>query len=428
MAMNSCAFVSNSSILPSTTYIVRLLSLSSCPLHTTTVIRPPRNRPVFITHAQISDAAVPKIDKVSGALTISTPDNLAPLATQSRRLPRIYRNVTIIAAFLLVSLTISLIRRQSKLRHLSRPYVRRDLRSDIARFYDLQSAAWEYVWGEHMHHGLYDTVNGKRLTGVQAQNQTMSELLALAGESLQSLPHNMRAIDVGCGIGGASRYLARTFQHLDCRVTSITLSGFQANRTIELNNEMDLADVIDVQVRNAMRTGFESNMFDLLWSLESAEHMDDKREFISECARILKPGGNFLMVAWCIRETDTPLSVGEQFSIRKIMENYCLPRVAPASEYKTEMIRAGLKNIHVEDWTDRASPFWREVVKSVTLNVRGWQALRRFGWPTIRSALAMRHVMSGIAQGVFRLVAFSATLPTTPELSVANESDLLMSC
>lgn len=428
MAVSSCAFVSNTSVLPSTTYTVRRSSLSSCPLHITPLISRPRVRPIFITLAQISDAAVPKIDKVSGALTISTPDNLAPLATQSRRLPRIYRNVIIITAFLLVSLTISLIRRRSKLRHLSRPYVRRNLWSDIAQFYDLQSAAWEYVWGEHMHHGLYDTVNGKRLTGVQAQIQTMSELLALAGESLHSLPHNMRAIDVGCGIGGASRFLARTFQHLDCRVTSITLSGFQANRAIELNNEMGLSDKIDVQVRNAMQTGFESDTFDLLWSLESAEHMDDKREFISECARILKPGGKLLMVAWCIRETNTPLSIREQFSVRKIMENYCLPRVAPASEYKTEMIRAGLKNVHVEDWTDRASPFWREVAISATLNVRGWQALRRYGLPTIRSALAMRHIMSGIAQGVFRLVAFSATLPTAAELSAANEKDLLLSC
>lgn len=427
MAANSCTFVSNLSILPSSKYIVRRSSSSFCSPSATATI-PPKLRPAFIVHAQISDASVPKIDTVSGALITTPAENSVPLATQPRRLSPTYRNVIIVLATLLIAWTVSLIRRLIRLRHLSRPYVRRNLKLDIAHFYDTQSAAWEHVWGEHMHHGLYDTVNGQRLAGSQAQIHTMTELLNLAGERLSSVPHNMRAIDIGCGIGGASRFLARKFQHLDCRITSITLSGFQARRALELNNEAKLSDVIDVQVRDAMEAGFDSDMFDLVWSLESAEHMEDKRVFISECARILKPGGNFLMLAWCVRETATPFSISEQYAIRKIMEIYCLPRVAPPSEYETEMIRAGLKNIKAEDWTERAAPFWREVAFSATLNVRGWQALLRYGWPLVRSAVAMRHVMTGIGLGVFRLVAFSASSPTAEELAAAKENASAIRC
>lgn len=421
MAKISSAFISNLPVLRSTAYIVRKPSLASYSPHPTLIPRSVKFHPVLITQAQLSDLAVPKLDKVSGALTLSTAENPAPLASSSRRLSHTHRNIIIVFGALLFTLTVSLIRRLLALQYLSRPYIRRDLSSDIAQFYDLRSAAWEYVWGEHMHHGLYDTVDGKRLTGVRAQIRTMSELLSLGGERLGSLPHNLRIVDVGCGIGGASRFLARTFQHLDCKVSAITLSSFQARRALELNNEMNLSNAINVEIRNAMRTGFESDEFDLVWSMESAEHMDDKREFISECTRILKPGGTFLMLVWCIRETSTPLTTGEKYSIRKIMEDYCLPRVAPPSEYETEMVRAGLTNIRVEDWTDRAAPFWREVAISAAFNVRGWQALMRYGWPTIRSALAMRHVMAGIKQGVFRLVAFSATLPNDEESVAIKE-------
>lgn len=279
-----------------------------------------------------------------------------------------------------------------------------------------------------MHHGLYDKVNGRRLKGVHAQIRTMSELLNIAGDKLRSLPTSLRVIDLGCGIGGASRYLARYFQHLGCRVTGITLSPVQAQRARELNMEANLANDVDIQIRNAMETGFDADSFDLVWSMESGEHMDDKRLFISECARILRPGGVFLMLVWCIRETDTPLSVSEQFSIRRIMESYCLPRVAPPSEYETELIRAGMSNIHMEDWTDRAAPFWNEVAASAFLNIRGWQALLQYGWPMVRSALAMRHVIAGIKQGVFRLVAFSASQPTAEERLTAKERDVTLQC
>lgn len=42
-----------------------------------------------------------------------------------------------------------------------------------------------------------------------------------------------------------------------------------------------------------------SGEFDLAWSMESGEHMPDKRKFVHELARVVAPGGRIIIVTWC---------------------------------------------------------------------------------------------------------------------------------
>jgi len=44
-------------------------------------------------------------------------------------------------------------------------------------------------------------------------------------------------------------------------------------------------------VADALALPFEDNTFDLLWSMESGEHMPNKAIWLAECKRVLKPGG-----------------------------------------------------------------------------------------------------------------------------------------
>lgn len=310
-------------------------------------------------------------------------------------------------------------------RVMSRPYERENLNSDIAAFYDYRTAAWERVWGEHLHHGLYFGRGGKkdrRLKGRDAQVETMRELLRIGGlDGVDALKNTASPaiLDIGCGIGGASRFLGERFEN--AKVTGITLSPIQAARATELNIEADLDGRVSNIVCDAMQMPFADNSFDLVWSLESAEHMADKTRLITECMRVLKPGGTLVMLAWCLRESSPPLKLGEQVSIRRIMQEYCLPRLAPPSEYTNLMRRYGLRRVASEDWTARAAPFWREVLRTAVASREGWQVLREFGWPLIRSALAMRFVMRAIRLGCFKLNAFSSLKPTTVEAAAELE-------
>lgn len=90
-----------------------------------------------------------------------------------------------------------------------------------------------------MHHGYY--IPEDRTDHQQAQIDLIDEVLKWAGaEGAESM------VDVGCGIGGSSRHIAKKFQ---CQAQGITLSPYQANRGNELAAEQGLADQAKFQVR-----------------------------------------------------------------------------------------------------------------------------------------------------------------------------------
>ena len=200
----------------------------------------------------------------------------------------------------------------------------KELYQQIQEFYDASSDLWEKVWGEHMHHGYYGPDGNYKLDRRQAQIDLIEELLTWADDFRINRPQSI--LDVGCGIGGSSLYLAEKF---GAKVTGITLSPVQANRAQARAQVAGLQDKTDFRVANALEMPFADDSFDLVWSLESGEHMPDKVKFLQECYRVLKPGGKLIFVTWChrrITET-TPLTADEQKHLQDIYRVYCLPYV-----------------------------------------------------------------------------------------------------
>lgn len=159
------------------------------------------------------------------------------------------------------------------------------LYQDIREFYDASSGLWESIWGEHMHHGYYGKNGNYKLDRRQAQIELIEELIHWSNVDQSNPPKNI--IDVGCGIGGSTLYLA---QKLGSQATGITLSPVQASRAKERAVAAGLERQVNFTVANALDMPFAENTFDLVWSLESGEHMPDKSKFLAKCYRILKPG------------------------------------------------------------------------------------------------------------------------------------------
>jgi MPBQ/MSBQ methyltransferase len=53
---------------------------------------------------------------------------------------------------------------------------------------------------------------------------------------------------------------------------------------------------------DALKMDFPDNYFDLVWACESGEHMPDKKLYVEEMTRVLKPGGTIVIACWCQRE------------------------------------------------------------------------------------------------------------------------------
>jgi tocopherol O-methyltransferase len=274
------------------------------------------------------------------------------------------------------------------------------LYQQIQQFYDASSTLWEEVWGEHMHHGYYGPEGNLSKERRQAQIDLIEEFLRW-GMGFSEPSQFSKILDVGCGIGGSTLYLAEKFQ---AEATGITLSPVQANRATERAQNAQLGQQVNFQVANALEMPFEDDSFDLLWSLESGEHMPNKQQFLRECYRVLKPGGLFLMATWCHRPvspTAPELTDDERKHLAEIYRVYALPYVISLPEYEAMAVKVGFDNIHTADWSKAVAPFWNIVIDSA-FDLKSILGLLSSGWTTIQAALSLGLMSQGYERGLIK--------------------------
>lgn len=169
--------------------------------------------------------------------------------------------------------------------------------------------------GEHIHHGYWPTLESQE---TQTKEQAQINLIRLLLDT-SKLSSNTAVLDVGCGIGGTSRYLAS--EH-GCSVTGITISPKQvetANRLTQAANQgheqTDSSESSDNggftqlgagKVRflelDAEKMGDffndQQGSFDAVWISEALSHFPNKALFFENAKRVLKPGGKLVLADW----------------------------------------------------------------------------------------------------------------------------------
>jgi tocopherol O-methyltransferase len=271
-----------------------------------------------------------------------------------------------------------------------------ELYQKIQEFYDRSSKLWEDTWGEHMHHGYYGKAGTYKTPRRQAQIELIEELLYWS-----KVTRCDRILDVGCGIGGSTLYLANKFNANAC---GITLSPVQASRATARAREGHYQQNIEFQVADAQAMPFADNSFDLVWSLESGEHMPDKTKFLQECYRVLKDNGTLILATWCHRPTNSlagELTKDEKKHLEEIYRTYCLPYVISLPEYQEIADRIGFQDIRTDDWSVAVEPFWDEVIDSA-IDLNAIIGLLQSGRKTIEAALSLGLMSRGYRRGLIR--------------------------
>jgi SAM-dependent methyltransferase len=95
-------------------------------------------------------------------------------------------------------------------------------------------------------------------------------------------------LDVGCGIGGPSRFLAKAF---GCRVTGLDLTAEFVEVATMLARRTGLADKVSYRQGDALDLPFADASFDLVWSQNAAMNIADRDRLYAEMRRVLKPAG-----------------------------------------------------------------------------------------------------------------------------------------
>jgi len=95
-------------------------------------------------------------------------------------------------------------------------------------------------------------------------------------------------LDVGSGVGGTSRCLAKEF---GCRVTGIDLTDEYCRAATMLTAKTGLAHLVDCRQGDATKLPFDDQAFDVVWTEHVAMNIPDKTRLYKEMHRVLKPGG-----------------------------------------------------------------------------------------------------------------------------------------
>mmetsp|Transcript_31415 Transcript_31415/g.57040 ORF Transcript_31415/g.57040 Transcript_31415/m.57040 type:complete len:382 (-) Transcript_31415:444-1589(-) len=153
-------------------------------------------------------------------------------------------------------------------------------------FYSLVTDIYEWGWGQSFH--FSPRLPHKDIKASEAAHE--ARIAATLG-----LKPGMKALDVGCGVGGPMRTIASTS---GAKVTGITINQYQVDRANFLNKAQGVDSLAEVVRGDFLNMPFESNSFDGAYAIEATCHAPKLHLVYQEVFRVLKPGSYFVSYEW----------------------------------------------------------------------------------------------------------------------------------
>lgn len=286
----------------------------------------------------------------------------------------------------------------------------------VAKEYDswTDDGILEYYWGEHIHLGYYSDEEMKKgykkKDFIQAKYDFIDEMMNFGGiYPLDYAATGAQVLDVGCGFGGTSRYLAKAMGP-KTQVTGITLSPKQVERGTELAKEQGVTNARFL-VKDALKMDFPDNSFDIVWACESGEHMPDKKAYINEMMRVLKPGGKFVMACWCQRDDRAkPFDARDKRDLRFLYEEWTHPYFISIEGFAELIDETKVMGpVKTANWVDETIASWRHSIWVGIYDPRGWIFKPRKYVKCVRDAYCLERMHRAFRRGLMEYGMFAAT-------------------
>ena len=167
-------------------------------------------------------------------------------------------------------------------------------------------------------------------------------------------------LDVCAGLGGPARFLADRY---GARAIGVDLTHARCAAGRRLCRLVRLDGAVRMVNGDAQHLPFQSGAFAAVVSQEGLLHIPDKRCVLTECARVLRPGGRIAFTDWVA----TPrLDDGER---RRLDEWMAAVNLQSIDGYRRLLGRAGFAGIDAEDLS-------REWIGILRERVRVYRGLR----------------------------------------------------
>jgi 27-O-demethylrifamycin SV methyltransferase len=230
---------------------------------------------------------------------------------------------------------------------------------EAATHYDMITDMWKHFMGDNLHFGYFESEDMELARATELMIDRMLDLCEINEDS--------RVLDVGCGIGGPAIYIHQKFK---CAVDGISTS----ERGVELANQASKEkgfDKVRFKVADGMDNKFPSEIFDIVWIMETSHLIPDKNRLFRECYRVLKKGGK-LVLCDLIQLKSIPFLKGMLQLLIHIKDIKVAPRVwGPAhiislGSLCDPIIEAGFNRVCSYNVTRYAAPtlkWWSENAK-----------------------------------------------------------------
>ncbi|XP_074566210.1 cycloartenol-C-24-methyltransferase 1-like [Curcuma longa] len=164
----------------------------------------------------------------------------------------------------------------------------------VNKYYDLATSFYEFGWGESFHFAT-------RWKGESLRESIKRDEHFLALQL--GLKPGMKVLDVGCGIGGPLREIAR---FSDTSITGLNNNEYQISRGTELNRLAGLTKSCEFVKADFMKMPFSEDTFDAVYAIDATCHAPDVVGCYKEIYRVLKPGQYFAAYEWCMTNHYNP--------------------------------------------------------------------------------------------------------------------------
>jgi ubiquinone/menaquinone biosynthesis C-methylase UbiE len=194
------------------------------------------------------------------------------------------------------------------------------------------------LWENQVHWGYWEDPRSAQGTRADytAAMEAMNGVLFEAGR----LTDGQTLLDVGCGFGGTIQQINRTYSDMNLTGLNIDprqLAAADAQITPTLGNTLHWIEA------DACELPFEDNSFDRILAVECIFHFPSRQKFLSEAARVLKPGG-YLAVSDFVPTMSFFGKTPVWAAIRpRVAKSYGTLGDVPLRGYKSMGKRAGLQ-------------------------------------------------------------------------------------
>lgn len=211
-------------------------------------------------------------------------------------------------------------------------------------YYDLVTDFYEFGWGQSFH--FAPRKRGESFKASLARYERyLSEQLDLRS--------GMDVLDLGCGVGGPMREIAR---HSGASIAGINNNAYQVERANTHNRSAGLDQRCTLIKGDFMQIPVDDEHFDAVYAIEAIPHAPDRETLFREIYRVMKPGAGFAGYDWCLTEFYDEHDPEHRRIRKNIEEGTGLPELADKSDVVLAFLDAGFELIASRDVAVESDP------------------------------------------------------------------------